>query len=173
MKWQRRLFVLAGILTILGAFIYISWPVSHIPPYDANLVRLAESDLQGYCAGRTFWDSGGMGNKDIAAQCRTAYAQKKSDKPDMQVVPKAFCQAIVDSGWQDGTRADCITILTDNQYWPTYDGALSASWNRARPYPAKIVAFSAPAKGSSSRTGDHTGNSRDGSSSRSTGWPIP
>ncbi len=160
--FQRKILAVAGVLAVVGGLMYLSWPVGHIPLYDANLTRLAESDLQGYCAGDTFWKSGGNGNGAMAAQCRSRLAKKHSNKPDLRVVQKEFCQAIVDNGWQ-GTVGDCLQIMVDNQYWPTYNGAITNAWNRARPYPQVFGSSSAGSSGSGSRTGgSHGGNSHGG-----------
>ena len=165
----RLLLGLAGIATIFGMLIYISIPAGHIPPYDANLVRLAESELQGYCAGESFWKSGGNGSGSIAKQCRSQRVKQKSDLPNVQEVPRAFCQAIVDMGWKAGTVAICEQILNDDQLWPTYDGSLSNQWNRARPYPGSLIILKSGRTKDNSRTGGHQSNTRNDSGMR--GYP--
>ena len=169
MNKPRLLFSFIGISTIVLSLVYISLPVGHIPPYDANLIRLAESELQGYCAGETFWKTGGAGNGSEAASCRATRGKTMSDASNLQVVPEAFCRAIVDAGWQEGTNADCRGILSSSQLWPTYDGALSDQWNRARPYPGSIIILTPGSSGDSSRTGGHQGNDRGDAGMR--GYP--
>lgn len=159
---RRKLFVVGGVAAMILGLIYIAWPVGHIPPYDANLVRLAESELQGYCAGKTLIQTGGYGDKNMTAQCRAEKAKKYSDKPNLAVVQSAFCQAIVDGGW-DGTKKECLSIVADNEYWPTYDGSVTNAWNRARPYPATFATIG----GGASSAGSRTGNSHGGGNSRS------
>ena len=160
--WKRWALGALGALTIIGGLVYISQPVGHIPPYDANLVRLAESDLQGYCAGKTLLETGGYGDANMTAQCRSELAGKRSDKPNLAIVQSSFCQAIVDGGWE-GTKSDCLKIMSDNEYWPTYDGSITNAWNRARPYPATFATIG----GGSSSAGSRTGTSHGGDSSRS------
>mgnify|MGYP001587881744 FL=1 len=161
----RKLLALAGVATIALGLAYVSWPVGHIPPYDANLVRLAESNLQGYCSGEAFWRSGGAGSARLAGDCRTRLAGKRSNKPDLMAVPAAFCAAIVKEGWE-GTQPDCLSIMFDNQYWPTYDGAITAEWNRARPYPRPLISTTPGSQGNGSRTGDRNGGGRPTNPSR-------
>ena len=157
---SRKLLGLAGALTIILGFVYIAMPVGFIPPYDANLVRLADSQLQGYCSGDSFMKSQGVGDANLAAMCRVQRAKVMSDKPDMGVVQGSFCQAVVDNGWQ-GTKVACIGILQTNEYWPTYDGNITNAWNRARPYPNTFaLSGTGTTSGGNSRTGGHGGNSR-------------
>lgn len=157
-SWRRKLLGLTGVATIVLALGFLMWPVGFIPPYDANLVRLADSSLQGYCSGDSFMKSGGVGSASLASDCRSARTGRLSDKPDMGVVQGSFCRAVVDNGWQ-GTMANCLSILQTNQYWPTYDGSLSNAWNRARPYPNRFVlAGRGRNSGGQSRTGGHVAN---------------
>jgi hypothetical protein len=156
---QRKLLAVAGVALVVLSIAYVSRAAGHQPPYDANLVRLAESDLQGYCSGDTLMKSGGTGDRNMASQCRTKLARKRSDRPNLQVVLMSFCRAVVDNGWE-GTVADCISIMETNQYWPTYDGTITNQWNRARPYPQALIAPSGKSQGGGSRTGGHHGPSR-------------
>ncbi len=161
---QRRLLTVLGVLTIIGSLVYISWPVGHIPPYDANLVRLAESNLQGYCSGQTFMQTQGVGDANMAAQCRAQLKGKRSDKPQPSAVQPAFCQAIVIAGGTGLTQNACMQIMISNEYWPTYNGMITNSWNRARPYPGLLSLGSNSTGGNgNSRTGGHQGNTRSGS----------
>ena len=153
-KRQRQLFGLLGILVAILSLIYVARPSGHIPPYDANLIRLAESQRQGYCAGKAFWASEGVGNASTASACRAH--SKKSNKPDMIRVQAAFCRAITDSGYADGVKR-CLDIMDSQQYWPTYDGAITNAWNRARPYPNPGLPTSSPSR-DQSRTGGRSGN---------------
>lgn len=162
---KRRLLAALGIATCVGMLVYVSLPKPYIPPYDANLVRLAASELQGYCAGDTFWKTGGYGNKTTAASCRKAKARQYDAKPNLLKVVRAFCQAIVDNGWDGGDVETCRGIMASNQYWPTYDGGITDQWNRARPYPGTLVDLgTSNSGGDTSRTGGHQGNTRSGDS---------
>ena len=145
----------------MGALWYVARPAGHVPLYDANLVRLAESDLQGYCAGTTLWDTGGAGDAAAAARCRSSEAAKtRSNSPNASAVPRAFCQALVDKGWREGTIRVCLEVLVTNKYWPTYDGSISDQWNRARPYPLKVLVTPGKIE-PESRTGQHQEQRRD------------
>src|SRR3990167_10201178 len=155
----RRLLTLGGGLLVAGALVYVAQPAAHVPIYDANLVRLAESNLQGYCAGETLGNTGGEGDAATAAACRETRKGDRPDTPDVAAVPRAFCQAIVDAGWRDGSQAVCIEILTANKLWPTYDGGLTDQWNRARGYPLKAISVGGKPE-SESRTGDRPGQQR-------------
>ena len=156
----RRLLGLVGAAVVVASLAYVARPAGHVPPYDANLVRLAESQLDGYCAGEAFWTSQGDGDGRIADACRARLAEQKSRKPDARVVVGAFCEGVMDAGWE-GTAYECVGTLTDGRLWPTYDGSLTDQWNRARPYPRPALA---PSSGSEiddgSRTGDRPGASR-------------
>lgn len=157
---SRKLLACVGIIAVVLAVAYISWPVGHIPPYDANLVRLAESDLQGYCSGDSFMKSQGMGDANLAATCRQRQARKRPNAPNLGAVQKAFCEAVVANGWE-GTNGDCVGILQMNEYWPTYDGNITNAWNRARPYPRTFTLSNAGSQsGGGSRTGGHNGSER-------------
>lgn len=151
--------VVVGVTLVVLGITYVSWPPGHIPPYDANLVRLAESDLQGWCSGRAFWMSAGSGSASLASQCRHGFARQRSDRPNMLVVQRSFCEAIVERGWE-GSVDDCLGIMTGSQYWPTYDGGITDQWNRARPYPRPAIS-GAGSSDVGSRTGDRQGNQRD------------
>lgn len=164
---MRKLLAFAGAASVVLGMMYIAWPVGHIPAYDANLVRLAETDLQGYCAGESFWKSGGAGSADLAQVCRKRIAQNRPDVPNLGVVPGAFCAAIVDNGWKDGNKQDCISILSTNQLWPTYDGGLTDQWNRARPYP-RVFSAAPGSPSSGSRTGSHNGSERSNNPTHNT-----
>ena len=44
-------------------------------------------------------------------------------------------------------------VINNLQWWPTYDGQLSSSWNDAFPYPLDALGV-APPEDNGSRTGD-------------------
>lgn len=146
-----------GLSIVILGIIYVSWPVGHIPPYDANLTRLAETERQGYCAGYSFINSQGEPNPGRVRGCRKK--NMLSDKPNLIVVQKAFCQGVVDGGWE-GNVNQCLLIMGQEQYWPTYDGGITNAWNRARPYPLTFLPTQAQTGGDNSRTGNHNGSER-------------
>ena len=59
---MRSLLGLVGVATVVLTLLYVTKQPGHVPLYDSNLVRLAESDLQGYCAGKVLWQTGGYGD---------------------------------------------------------------------------------------------------------------
>lgn len=156
----------AGIAVILLVLAYAARPSPHVPPYDANLVRLAETERQGYCAGVTFWKTQGTGDAARARTCRKEHPEQ-SGRVNMIATERGFCQGIVDSGWVDGYVTDCVGILRDNQLWPTLDGGLTDQWNRARPYPNTAIGGGSDKGSDDSRTGDRPGSPGHGGPGRS------
>lgn len=159
--WRSKLLAFIGVLTVVLGLAYVARPVGHIPLYDANLNRLAETQLQGYCAGETFYRTNGNldGDADMAAECRETRRGVMPDKYNLRAVEAAFCAAIIEEGWA-GTIADCLTIMGGSQYWPTYDGGLTWAWNRARPYPRALLTAPAEDGQSDSRTGSRNAPTR-------------
>jgi hypothetical protein len=155
---------IAGVAVILAVLVYAGRPSPHVPPYDANLVRLAETERQGYCAGVTFWKTQAAGSAEQARACRIEHTEQ-SGRVNMTATERGFCQGIVDSGWIDGFVADCVSILRTYQLWPTYDGSITDQWNRARPYPSTSLG-GAGEESDGSRTGGRSGGPGHSSSSR-------
>jgi hypothetical protein len=152
---MRKLAVLAA-ATILFGFIYVIRDVGHVPLFDANIQRLAETVQEGYCAGVTFWTHGGEPNPTTAQECRDT-SQRPTDY-NLAGVQDAFCYGVVDTGYGGGQEL-CLTILQNNRYWPTYDGGLTNAWNKAYPYPGDRILVTQP---DDSRTGDRSGFTREG-----------
>ena len=165
---KRYLLALAGLAVLAGAPLYVARSAPHIPPYDANLVRLAESELEGYCAGETFWGSQAQGNADMARDCRSRLAGQKAATPNLPAVVPAFCTAIIDSGWE-GSQWQCEEIMASNKYWPTYDGSITNAWNRARKYPVSPIAVKSTPPEDTSRTGDRPDRTRPDEAARGLG----
>ena len=147
---MRKLGLLA-LIAVIGGGWYLLHDVGHIPVYDAHLVRLAESPLEGYCAGTTFWTSQGQGDAESAARCRTT-ADYPAEK-DLSKVVTWFCVGISTAGWQ-GTAQDCENIMYGQKMWPTYDGSISKSWSKSAPYPGELILVGPP---DDSRTGGREG----------------
>ena len=149
-----------GVVVILGALIYIARPVGHVPPFDANLVRLAETELEGYCAGQTLWRSQRIsGDAEMAHACRDQERDTYSSDVDLRAVVPAFCRGIVEAGFP-ASHQDCLGIMDSQQYWPTYDGGVSNQWNRARPYPLNQLQVG-EVEQDNSRTGERVENTRN------------
>ena len=134
-KW---IITFAAVAIFAAGIVYVKWPVGHIPTYDAHLVRLAETPLQGYCAGIVFWSTQGQGSGWQAADCRKHFAHNKKFKHyvSLSIAQKYFCKGIIKMGY-DGGVGSCIGVLDSYSYGPTYTGGLTADWNQARPYPKK------------------------------------
>lgn len=164
MRNKKRLLANAGgVIACLMVLGYITNRPGHIPPYDANLVRLVETERQGYCSGLTFWKTSGEGNAGQASQCRSEY-REKSGEVNLPVAIRGFCEAIVESGWE-GYVTLCAQLIADQQLWPTYDGSITDQWNRARPYPYSPLGGS-PGSTDGSRTGDRGAGMDHGGPSR-------
>ena|SRR3972149_5201563 len=165
MSKKRILAHLIGVLVVVLALTYVGRRPGHISPYDANLVRLAETERQGYCAAVTFWNGGP--NAGQAKECRTE-RREKSGRVNLIKAERGFCEGIVDQGWE-GALGDCLTIMAQNQYWPTYDGNITQSWNRARPYPRPAIAGQGE-QDDGSRTGERPGGHNRPSNPRASGY---
>ena len=164
---KRALAHAAGIAVMLLVVAYIVHSPGHIPPYDANLVQLADTERQGYCSGVTFWRTSGQGDAGRARACRAEYRDDKSGRISMVAAERGFCQGIVDEGWDGGSAAVCVEILRSYQYWPTLDGSITDQWNRARPYPGTIIDTGTSDSRDDSRTGGRPGSPGHAGPSRS------
>ncbi len=151
---MRKLAILA-IITIIGGFFYLVRDIGHVPMFDANINRLAETAAQGYCAGVTFWTNQGQPDAQKAAECRaeTSY----STDINLAIVVESFCIGVQDSGYA-GSVDDCVGIMNSHRWWPTYDGGIADAWNRAYPYPGDRVLVDTPQD--NSRTGNRSGFNR-------------
>ncbi len=157
----------ASIAVVALVVVYAARPSPHVPPYDANLVRLAETERQGYCAGVTFWETQGVGDAEVARACRGEH-REQSGRVNMAAAERGFCQGIVDQGWVGGV-IDCLDILHSYQYWPTFNGSITDQWNRARPYPSTAIG-GATDQSDTSRTGGRPGSSGHPGPSRSSDY---
>jgi len=165
MRDKKRLLAnVGGIIVVLLVLAYVGNRPGHIPPYDANLTRLAETERQGYCAGEVGWETSFAGDAARAAACR-AERPELSGRVNMAATVRGFCQAILDQGW-DGYMDACLGIIADQQLWPTYDGSLTDQWNRARPYPNSALGGTSETP-DGSRTGGRTSGGRSGDPGRS------
>lgn len=156
---MRKLAALA-LLAVLGGAYYLIHDVGHVPIFDAGLQRLAESGVEGYCAGQVFWQTRGYGDAELAEDCREERAPdapKRGEGPaesSIFDVQPAFCRAVEDAGY---AGPPCLDILEGSKLWPTYTGGLTDNWSDTAPYPLD-VAFVIPP--SDSRTGTRDGFSR-------------
>ena len=154
---MKKLMAFAAPLILLGSFIYMAFVHPHIPLLDANRTVLAETYLEGYCAGDTFVNTRGWGDPDMAAECRKGW--DFDDTINHEIVQAAFCTGLVNAGYPLST-ADCIDIMKDNQLWPTRGGEVTGEWNNRFPYPLENTTIDG--KVDDSRTGDRDGTGRSG-----------
>lgn len=146
---MRRFLALLAISTVLiGGFLVMKDP-GHVPLFDSNLARLAESELEGFCSGLVYWDSEGAGSESLAKDCRATYTDM-SAVYDLTTVQWAFCVGVVAAGFNGDPTTDCLQFLQQERYWPTYDGALTNAWAKGYRYPGDVFV----AVGNGSRTGD-------------------
>ena len=143
---MRKLLAVLGLVLALAAFGYVALPPGHVPPYDALLNRLAETELEGYCSGWAFW-TGASSSESVALaeRCRTNGAQAPangyqpashaplSDEYDMEVVQEAFCRGVTAAGFPSASA--CLVQVKGLRIWPTYDASLTNSWSERWPYP--------------------------------------
>ena len=148
----RFLLVLGVVVVLLFGFAGFILAPGHVPLLDANRVRLAETYQEGWASGFTYMRTGGEGNAGMAAEARADHPDLNQDY-DPPVVVSAFCSGAVAGGFRGNQVTECINVINDLRWWPTYDGELSSSWNNAFPYPLGALG-EAPPEDSGGRTGD-------------------
>jgi hypothetical protein len=148
---MKKLAVLA-LLAIVGGGFYLIRDPGRVPLFDANLQRLAESEVEGYCAGVSFWQNQGAPNPETTRECRGT----DDSAPALTKVQPGFCRGIREQGY-GGSESDCMSILTGQKIWPTFDGGLTQAWSKNAPYPGDLV-FVVP---DDSRTGERDGFERE------------
>ena len=147
---MNRLLAVLGILALVAGFWLVAIkPPGHVPRLDANRIRLAETEVEGYASGFVFWDD--TNNAQATAEIRAESAY--SDEYDLTVVLPAFCLGAQAAGFQGSLKIDCEDWMVANEAWPTYNGNLSYAWNDAFPYPYSGFGGKADI-GDDSRTGE-------------------
>lgn len=152
---MKRFLAVSGVFMVLLGGVYVGRPQGHVPPFDADLRRLAETELEGFCSGLIYWQTRGQGSAADAKACRAE--EDKSTEVDLRVVQLAFCRGAREGGFPGDVVTDCLLVLQALELWPTYDGQLSEAWNRAYPYPYPNDFEAAPTDGRAqpgSRTGE-------------------
>lgn len=150
---MNRFMAVMGILALLLGLAILILPGGRIPLLDANRTVLAESEREGYCSGSTYGESRGVGNAQVASDCRAT--SELPDQVDLNEVQPAFCRAL--RNYIPMSQKNCMDIMEGRQYWPTKDGSVADSWNRTFPYPGNIMINQ---NVSDSRTGDRDGIDR-------------
>lgn len=147
----------AAITTVLIGGFFVMKDPGHVPLFDANLNRLAETEREGFCSGIAFWGSRGDGDAKVAEECRTT--DGRSTEINLSIVLSAFCTGVQKAGFPGDVTTDCYDVLVSYRYWPTYDGQITDAWTRSNPYPGELFA---PPTGSGSRTGERETTPREG-----------
>lgn len=129
----RFLAFLGTVVLLLGLLVGWVLEPGHVPLLDANRTRLAETYKEGFVSGFVFARTSGRGSADMVEETRQNYASLVDDFDPQAVIP-AFCGGLVAGGFAIEI-SNCTDIMRDNQYWPTYDGALTWAWNAAYPWP--------------------------------------
>lgn len=152
LKGQRtNIYVAACGVAVVVSLAYLAMPQGHIPMLDANRWVLAETELQGYCAGFVFVESGGQNERDArkAKSCRVEKADVYVDRFDLDAVITGFCAAINEGFGMDPD--ECRGITAQNRIWPLYDGGFTTDWNETWVYPGDESLARRPVDG---RVGD-------------------
>lgn len=156
---ERLLFVVGGLL--LGAAFWWTFVTDpgRIPMLDFNRQVLAETEVEGYCAGDIYWNTRGAGNAAKAKQCRLVNTDLSVEVDHARVLP-AFCLGAQAAGFAGDLRTACEEPIRMATLWPTMDGQLTSSFDESKgyPYPGNQVLEVPPGD---SRTGSRDGFSRD------------
>lgn len=151
-KRSHRVYIIAvvGAIAILASLAYLVKPVGHVPPFDANRWRLAETQLEGFCAGEVVVKTNSQQKSPtMAAECREARKGEMSSDVNLEDAIIGFCTAIGEGFGM--TMEDCRTAVADNEIWPLYDGGFTMAWNETFRYPGSEVLTNPPSNG---RVGD-------------------
>lgn len=144
-------------IAVGGWFTFLRTPPP-VPLLSANLEVLAESELEGYCTGRMLYRS--QAGQKAASECWQELGEAHAIERDVYAVVPAFCQALVDEGW-NGTKYECEQIVERYQLWPTKTGALADDWSESYPYPTdRPEEQKINNNKTTARTGDREENSR-------------
>ena len=147
----RFLLVLGVVAVLLFGFAGFILAPGHVPLLDANRQRLAETYQEGWASGFTYMQTGGDGSASIAAEARDSHPEFNQDY-NPTIVVAAFCTGAVVGGFSGNMQTDCIDVINELRWWPTYDGQLTFAWNDAFPYPLGALG-EAPPEDSGGRTG--------------------
>ena len=149
MKWLKaqhtNIFIAACLLAVLASLAYLAMPQGHIPPFDANRWRLAETYVEGYCAGVVAVQTQSRDRNPAAAEACREDNSVMADDIDIRAVVPAFCEAI--SAGYGMTTGECEDIVAANKIWPLYDGGFTMTWNDAFPYPGDRILTPTPDSG--------------------------
>ncbi len=143
-----------GVVTLALAFAFVAQPEGFVPLFDADLKRLSMTEHEAQCAAEGFM----AGNPaEVATECRETNAH--STTIDLEQVTPRFCTHI-SSVITTLSYDDCLRIMYDMEYWPTYDGEITNAWNRTAPYPLSVLFSDSGDQRDTGRTGEREENLR-------------
>ncbi len=143
---KNRVIAILGVVTLVLAIAFVAQPEGFVPLFDADLNRLTMNRSEAHCAAVGFVATNGPA---AAANCRAD--DNRTTNTDLEAVVPEFCIELTTV--LALTYADCLSIMYDMQYWPTYDGDITNSWTRSAPYPLSVL--TTPGAGQDGgRTGD-------------------
>ncbi len=136
---MRRVLWTLTIIAVLagGAFATFRDP-GRIHVFSADGQVLAETELESWCSGATYWASSGKGNARQATDCRKVHAEEFDTVINHGEVLRWFCRGAASEGFMGDVQTDCVDFLTGIRWWPTINGALAEVWSDAYPYPLDI-----------------------------------
>jgi hypothetical protein len=138
LKAQRTtIFIAACLAAVLVSLAYLAMPQGHIPPFDANRWRLAETHLEGYCAGVVFVQSQSPERNPAAAEACREENSARVNEVDIRAAVPAFCEPIAEAYGM--TVPECEGVVAANRIWPLYDGGFTMTWNDTFPYPGDRI----------------------------------
>ncbi len=151
---KNKVMAILGVATLALAFAFVVQPEGFVPLFDADLNRLAMTRQEAQCAAEGFMASN---SEETAAECRETNGLPADI--DLEAVTPAFCSHI--SGVITTlSYDDCLRIMYDMEYWPTYEGKITNSWNRTAPYPLSVLFSDSGDQRDTGRTGDREENLR-------------
>jgi hypothetical protein len=155
---MKKLLAVLGVVSVLTMGVLVWFIERPVPLLDADRSLLAQTYNEGYCSGTVFVKSNGRGDEYEAEECRNNFKDEETNNEiDHSKVPNGFCQGILNAGLPVPVD-ECVVILRTNTLWPTLDGRLSNSWNRAYPYPGMAVNLQDDTGGRTGEVGDRTGD---------------
>lgn len=125
-----------AVLALVGGGWFVSFDPGPVHRYDADLNRLAATELESICAATVYISSNGNGNKKDAASCREQFAHANPNVIAYDRVIPVFCTYVaprLSLSWNV-----CVSIMEVNELWPARDGFIVSSWNDSNPWPGEV-----------------------------------
>ena len=130
---KRTLWAFVIVAVIVGGGWLTFRDPGRIHIYSADGQVLAETELESWCSGSTYWASSGRGNAQKAADCRKTYGETLDTVIDHNNVPLWFCLGAQSEGFQGDVILDCVDFIVDIRWWPTMNGMLAEAWSDSYP----------------------------------------